>query len=84
MQETRVQSLDLEDPMEKEMATHSSILAGEIPWTEEPGGHSPWSCKEFTIERLTLRQADCVVKILLFISGTTDVPLCSLKSKWID
>ena len=38
MQETRVQSLDQEDPMEKEMATHSSILAGEIPWTEEPGG----------------------------------------------
>ena len=37
MQETRVQSLDQEDPMEKEMATHSRILAGEIPWTEEPG-----------------------------------------------
>ena len=32
--------------MEKEMATHSSILAWEIPWTEEPGGYSPWSCKE--------------------------------------
>ena len=38
MQETRVQSLGLEDPMEKEMATHSSIVALEIPWTEEPGG----------------------------------------------
>ena len=38
MQERRVQSLDQEDPMEKEMATHSSILAGEIPWTEEPDG----------------------------------------------
>jgi len=35
--ETRVQSLSLEDPLEKEMATHSSILAWEIPWTEEPG-----------------------------------------------
>ena len=34
---TRVQSLSLEDPLEKEMATHSSILAWEIPWTEEPG-----------------------------------------------
>ena len=32
-----VQSLDLEDPMEEEMATHYSILAWEIPWTEEPG-----------------------------------------------
>ena len=36
VQETQVQSLGLEDPLEKEMATHSSILAGEIPWTEEP------------------------------------------------
>ena len=37
MQETRVRSLGREDPLEKEMATHSSILAWEIPWTEEPG-----------------------------------------------
>ena len=37
MQETHIQSLGWEDPLEKEMATHSSILAGEIPWTEEPG-----------------------------------------------
>ena len=37
MQETRVQSLGWEDPLEKEMATHSSILAGKIPWTEKPG-----------------------------------------------
>ena len=37
-QETQVQSLNWEDPLEKEMATHSSILAGRIPWTEEPGG----------------------------------------------
>ena len=36
MQETQVQSLGQEDPLEKETATHSSILAGEIPWTEEP------------------------------------------------
>ena len=36
-QETRVQSLGLEAPLEKEMATHSGILAWEIPWTEEPG-----------------------------------------------
>ena len=35
-QETRVQSLGREDPLEKEMATHSSILAWRIPWTEEP------------------------------------------------
>ena len=38
MQETWVGSLGLEDPLEKEMATHSRILAWRIPWTEEPGG----------------------------------------------
>ena len=38
MQETRVWSLGWEDPLEKEIASHSSILAWEIPWTEEPGG----------------------------------------------
>ena len=38
MQETWVQSLGWEDPLEEEMATHSSILAWRIPWMEEPGG----------------------------------------------
>ena len=38
IQETWVQSLGQEDPLEKGMATHPSILAWEIPWTEEPGG----------------------------------------------
>ena len=38
MQETQVRSLGREDPLEKEIATHSSILAWEIQWTEEPGG----------------------------------------------
>ena len=37
MRETQVQALGWEDPLEKEMATHSSILAWKIPWTEEPG-----------------------------------------------
>ena len=37
MWESRVQSLGWEDPLEKEMATHSSILAWRVPWTEEPG-----------------------------------------------
>ena len=37
-QEMQVLSLSWEDPSEKEMATHSSVLAWEIPWTEEPGG----------------------------------------------
>ena len=38
MRETSVQSLGLEDPLEEDMATHSSILAWKILWTEEPGG----------------------------------------------
>ena len=38
MPETQVRSLGQEDPLEKELATHSSILAWEIPWTAEPGG----------------------------------------------
>ena len=38
MQKTKVQSLGQEDPLEKEMATHYSILAWKIPWMEEPGG----------------------------------------------
>ena len=45
-QETWVQSLDWEDLLEKGMATHSSTLAWKIPWTEEPGGYSPWGHKE--------------------------------------
>ena len=49
MWETRVQSLSGEDPLEKEMATHSSILAWEIPWAEEPGGlHFMQSQKSLT------------------------------------
>ena len=47
MQETYVQSLGQEDPLEKEMTTHSSISACRIPWTEEPGRlYSPWGHKE--------------------------------------
>ena len=46
-QETWVRSLGWENPLEKEMATHSSILAWRIPWSEEPGGlYSPWGHKE--------------------------------------
>ena len=53
-QETRVQSLVSENPLEKGMATHSSMLAWRIPWAEEPGGYSPWGHKELdTTERLT-------------------------------
>ena len=48
-----VQSLGQEDPLEKEMATHSSILAWRIPWTEGPGGLQSWGRKELdTTEQL--------------------------------
>ena len=43
MQETQVQSLGQEDSLEKKMAAHCSILAGRIPWTEEPGGPQSWT-----------------------------------------
>ena len=46
IQETRVPFLVWEDPLETEMATHSSILIWRIPWTEEPGGYSPRGHKE--------------------------------------
>ena len=46
MQETQVQSLCWEDPLEEDMATHSSILVWRIPWMEEPGGYSPWGRTE--------------------------------------
>ena len=53
--ETQVQSLGQEDPLQKEMATHSRILAWRTPWTEEPGGpESMGSQEEGTTERLTL------------------------------
>ena len=60
MQETKVQSLGQEDLLEKGMATHSSILAWRIPWTEEAGGLQSWACEESdTTEPLTLSLSDC-------------------------
>ena len=67
MQKTWVQSLGQEDPLEKEMAAHSGILAGRIPWTEEPGGlYSPWDCKELDMTKgltLSLRSLNQVVTV---------------------
>ena len=54
-QETRLQSLGQEDPLENGMATHSSILAWRIPWTEEPGGFQSMGHKESDMtKQLTL------------------------------
>jgi len=53
IKESLVQFLGWEDPLEKEMATHSSTLAWRIPWREEPVGYSPWGHKELdTTEQL--------------------------------
>ena len=53
MQETRVRSLGREDPLEKEMATHSSVFAWRIPRTEGPAGYTPWGWKEVDTTEVT-------------------------------
>ena len=61
VQETRVQSLGQEDPLEKGMGTHSSILAWRIPWTEKVGGLHPQGCEEsVTTERLRVRALEAL------------------------
>ena len=63
MQETGIQSLGWEDPLEKEMATHSSIPAQEIPWTKEPGGlYTKWSQESDTSEHTHTLWASLVVQ----------------------
>ena len=90
MQETWDQSLEQEDPLQKGMATHSSILAWRIPWIEESGG--PWSHKESDMtERLTfhlnkhlitqlfllgLWPASCVAQILSPYQATAILNNC--------
>ena len=55
-QESQVQSLGCEDPLEKEMATHSSVLAWKIPWTQEPGRLQSMGSQELdTTGRLSTR-----------------------------
>ena len=53
VQETWVQFQGREDPLEKEMATHSNVLAWEITWTEEPRGCSSWGCKRVRLKLTT-------------------------------
>ena len=53
LRETQVRFMDWEDALEKEMATHSSILAWRIPWTEEPGGFQSIGWQRDTTERLS-------------------------------
>ena len=67
MWETWVQSLGGKDLLEKEMATHSSILAWRIPWTEEPVGDSPWGRKELATTEWLRLTSPTLVKIILYI-----------------
>ena len=62
MWETRVQSLDQEDPLEKEMAIHSSTVAWKIPWTKEPGTLQSMGRKELdTTEQLHFTSLLCIL-----------------------
>ena len=54
MQETQVQSLGWEDPLEEERATHFSILAWRIPWTEEPGGLQSMGSQRTRLKQLSM------------------------------
>ena len=70
MQETRVQFLGREDPLEKEMAIHSSTLAWKIPWMEEPEGYSPWGHKGSDMtERLHFTSS--LLQLLIFYLYTS-------------
>ena len=61
MQGTGVRSLDGEDALEKEVSTPSSVLAWEIPWTEEPGEINPWGCKRVGHNLVTKQQKQNVI-----------------------
>ena len=78
MQKRQVQSLGQEDPLEEEMATHSSILAWRIPWTEEPGGlqsrgsqSRTWlSMQAGSFHQKPLKRSKSVFNVLQFDSMT--------------
>ena len=71
MQKTQVWFLGQEDPLEKEMATHSSILPWRIPWTEEAVGYSSWGCKE----------SDTTKQLTLSLSSVLSVPFSDNREK---
>ena len=74
VQETQVQFSDQKDPLEKGMATRSSILAWRIPCTEEFGGYSPCSCKESDMsERLTFTHLTCLVYNIVLVSSVQQI-----------
>ena len=87
MWETWVRSLGQEDPLEKEMATHCSILAWKIPWTEEPGWLLSWGCKELdTTEQLHFTTTQRVLEeqvptfSLFLVHSRYKYQLCEMRS----
>ena len=66
IQETWVPYLSREDPLKKEITTHSSLLAWKILWIEEPGGLHPWGCKESDMtEQLSTHAIVAVIRRVL-------------------
>ena len=93
MQETKVRSLGGEDPLEKGMAIHSSILAWRIPWTEEPGGPQFLGSQRVghdlaaNITTTTTLLTDCYLENLLHLSlprtGSSSVNwVCTVPTPW--
>ena len=77
VRETQVRSLGWEDPLEKEMATHSSILAWKIPWTEEPG-----RLQSLGLQKSRTRLSDFTSKSLLMVTAAMKLKeACSLEEK---
>ena len=89
--ETWTQSLGQEDPLEKGMATHSSILAWRSPWTEEPVDYSPWGRKELDttewvqythtctkIHSKWIKDLNVKVKTIKLVGGNMGINLCDL------
>ena len=74
-QETWVQSLEQKDPLEKEMTTHSNVVAWEIPWTEEPG-YSLWCCKRVGHDLATYNNKNKVSIVLIFMNRLLGDSVC--------
>ena len=72
MQKTQVQSLVWEGPLQKEMATHSRILAWEIPWTWGLAGYSPWNCRRVGHNLVTQQQQHSRVQAIYYIPASVD------------
>ena len=83
MRETWVRSLGQEDPLEKEMATHSSILAWRIPWAEEPGGLQSMGSQrvghDFTFAFTDWMRPTSTAEVSLLYSAFTDLNVNFIK-----